>query len=78
VISTRASIILWSAGSGILLGLFVDAVAIGVWALISGFVPSLAPRNFPRWATAGTALLLAAIPLVGALLGYLEGRLKVE
>lgn len=74
----RASIILWSAGSGILLGLFIDAAAIGVWALLSGFVPAIAPKNFPRWASVGAALVLALVPLVGAVLGYLEGRLKVE
>lgn len=76
--STRASIILWSAGSGILAGLFIDALLIGVWTLLGTMMPSLAPRNFPRWASMAAALLLAAIPLAACVLGYLEGRLKVE
>lgn len=76
--STRASIILWSAGSGILLGLFVDALLIGIWTLIATAVPSIAPRNFSRWASIGATLLLASIPIAAGILGYLEGRLKVE
>ncbi|MEO5568336.1 MAG: hypothetical protein ABIR92_07575 [Gemmatimonadaceae bacterium] len=76
--STRASIILWSAGSGILLGLFVDALLIGVWTLIAAAVPSMAPRHFSRWASTAATLLLASIPIAAGILGYLEGRLKVE
>ena len=76
--TTRASIIMWSAGSGILLGVFLDAVLIGIWALVSTAVPALATRHFPRWAVAIAALLLAAIPIATGVLGYLEGRLKVD
>lgn len=74
--STRASIILWSAGSGILLGLFIDAILIGVWTLAATGLPSIAPRNFPRWAAVVAMLLLLGIPVVAGVLGYLEGRLK--
>lgn len=76
--STRASIILWSAGSGVLLGLFIDALLIGIWMVASAVVPSIAPRNFPRWAMVGAALLLTAVPLAAMILGYLEGRLKLS
>ena len=76
--STRASIILWSAGGGILLGLFIDALLLGLWTLVAIAIPSLAPRAFPRWASAITAVLLAAIPIAACVLGYLEGRLKLE
>jgi hypothetical protein len=77
-LSTRASIILWSAGSGVLLGLFIDAVLVGLWALAATAIPSLSARSFSRWTSVAVALLLASIPLAGAVLGYLEGRLKVR
>ena len=44
----------------------------------SAAMPSLAPRNFPRWATLSAILVLATIPIVAAVLGYLEGRLKLN
>lgn len=76
--STRASILLWSAGSGVLLGLFVDALLIGLWMLVAAAIPSITPRNFPRWASIGALVLLAAIPIAATVLGYLEGRLKLH
>jgi hypothetical protein len=76
--TTRASIIMWSAGSGVLLGLFIDATLIGLWTLLGAMIPSAAPRNPPRWATAIAIVLLAAVPLVAGVLGYLEGRLKTD
>ena len=76
--STRASIILWSAGSGVLLGLFIDALLVGVWMVASAAMPGIAPRNFPKWAAVAALLLLTAIPLAAGVLGYLEGRLKLD
>jgi hypothetical protein len=76
--TTRASIIFWSAGGGILLGLFIDAALIGLWALVNAAVPAVAARQFPRWLAAVAAVLLAAVPIVSGILGYLEGRLKVD
>jgi hypothetical protein len=76
--TARASIILWSAGSGLLLGLFVDAAVIGIWMLVGALVPALTPRTVPRWAAALSLLVLSAIPIVAATLGYLEGRLKAS
>lgn len=73
--STRASIILWSTGSGVLLGIFIDALILGIWAAATTFLP---PRPWPRWASAGALTLLLVIPLAAGLLGYLEGRLKLE
>ena len=69
---------MWSAGSGIVLGLIVDAMLIGAWLVTSNFLPSLSPRSLPRWAMIATVSALIAIPLVGCVLGYLEGRLKVS
>jgi hypothetical protein len=77
-VATRASIIIWSAGSGLLLGVFIDAALVGIWMVISALLPALAPRAFPRWLGAVTAALLAAVPLALAAMGYLEGRLKTN
>ncbi len=76
--STRASIIFWSVGSGVLLGLFIDAAAVGIWLVASGVMPAMTPRQLPRWFAALAALALAAVPTAVGILGYLEGRLKAN
>lgn len=76
--TTRASIIIWSAGSGLLLGLFIDAALVGVWMIVSALTPALAPKPLPRWLCAFSVLVLAALPLCAAVLGFLEGRLKAS
>jgi hypothetical protein len=68
----------WSAGSGLLIGLLIDAQLIGRWMLFWTAAPVLAPRSFPRWATAGAVFVLVAISLAACVLGYLEGRLKLD
>ena len=76
--TTRASIIMWSAGSGLLLGLFLDAAIVGIWMVLSSLVPALAPRQLPRWFAIPAVLALAAVPIAAGILGYLEGRLKID
>jgi hypothetical protein len=76
--SARTSILVWSAGSGLLLGLIIDAALIGVWALVSSAVPGMSVREWPKWALGLAALLLASIPIAAGVLGYLEGRLKLN
>jgi small-conductance mechanosensitive channel len=72
----RASILLWSTASGIILGLFIDATLIGVALLLSAVFPGVSARWHHRWLTLTVVVILAAIPVVMALLGYLEGELK--
>jgi hypothetical protein len=72
----RTSILLWSMASGAILGLFLDATLIGVALLLSAVVPGLSTRLHHRWLTTAAAIVLAIIPLVLAVLGYLEGELK--
>ena len=72
----RASILLWSTASGLILGLFVDAILIGMALLFSSLIPSITARVAHRWFLLAATGLLAVIPLVLALLGYLEGKLK--
>jgi hypothetical protein len=76
--STRASVLFWSAGSGIVLGLIADALIFGAWMVASNFLPALSPRHLPRWATLTSLAALSLIPIVAGLIGYLEGRLKLS
>lgn len=72
----RASILLWSTASGIILGLFIDATLTGVALLLAAVVPGLSARLHHRWITGAAAAVLVVIPAVLAVLGYLEGELK--
>ena len=70
----RASVIWWSAASGAILGVFIDAILLGVALLFSSVVPV---REYPRWLLAAGGAALAGVIVAMTLLGYLEGRLKV-
>jgi hypothetical protein len=72
----RTSILVWSTISGIILGLFVDATLIGVALLFGAIAPAVTTRLQQRWIVLAAAGLLAIIPIVLAVLGFLEGRLK--
>jgi hypothetical protein len=80
MMTTRASVIAWSTGAGLLLGVFIDALLVGVWLVVISILPSIASLRaaWPRLTLAVFGLLLAAIPLVAALLGFFEGRLKTS
>jgi len=69
----RATVIWWSAASGAVLGIFVDAILIGVALLFSSVLPV---REYPRWLLAAGWFILAGVMLVMTVLGYFEGRLK--
>lgn len=72
----RASILLWSTASGIILGVFIDATLAGVALLLSAVAPGLSARLHHRWLAGAATIVLVLIPLVLAVLGYLEGELK--
>jgi hypothetical protein len=72
----RASILLWSTASGVILGVFIDATLIGVALLLSTLLPGVSARLHHRWLLISASAVLAAIPVVLAVLGYLEGQLK--
>jgi len=69
----RASVIWWSAASGAVLGVFIDAILLGVALLFSSLLPM---REYPRWLLAVGWVALAGVMLVMVVLGYFEGRLK--
>jgi hypothetical protein len=60
----------------VILGFFVDATLIGVALLLSAVLPAVSTRLHHRWLALCASVVLAAIPLVLAVLGYLEGELK--
>jgi hypothetical protein len=70
----RAAVLVWSTLSGAILGLFVDAMLVGVAAIVAAFVPHLRIAN--RWVIGSAAAALVAILVGMTVLGYLEGRLK--
>ena len=74
----RASIIAWSTFSGVLLALFVAVLLIGVVATIAAIFPESAGRFVARWRAVGLVMALVVLPLLGAVAGFLEGRLKAE
>jgi len=69
----RATVIWWSAVSGAVLGVFIDAILVGVALLFSALVPA---RDYPRWLLSLAWIALAGVLLGMTVLGYLEGRLK--
>jgi voltage-gated potassium channel Kch len=72
----RASILLWSTASGLILGLFIEATLVGVALLFSTIVPGVAARLHYRWLAIAVTVALAGVPVVMAVLGLLEGKLK--
>jgi hypothetical protein len=69
----RATVIWWSAASGAVLGVFIDAILMGVALLFSSVLPV---REYPRWLLAAGLVALVSVMLVMTALGYFEGRLK--
>lgn len=69
--------LLWSAGMGLIIGLFggVAVLAVLVIATELALVPA---RIAERYRTAALVLLLVVVPLVGTVLGWLEGRAKLD
>ncbi|MEP6494369.1 MAG: hypothetical protein ABJF01_16920 [bacterium] len=74
----RGSILLWSTASGVILGLFIDATLIGVALLLGAVVPAVSARLHVRLFVLCAAAVLAIIPLSLAVLGFLEGELKLR
>jgi hypothetical protein len=73
----RASILLWSALSGVVMGIVADALLVGLVLLVSFVAPATVDRLMhARWAVAIAAIILTLVLIAGAVLGYLEGELK--
>ena len=76
----RSSILGWSAVSGGVIGLIVGVLLIGATVLILSVVPpsSAVVRSLGRRAVPLSVALVAAFVTAGSVVGYLEGRLKLD
>ena len=73
----RTTILGWSAFSGLLLGLLAGLLVFAVIIVAGELAPSVA-RLGTRARGAVAFVAFVVVPLVGAALGWLEGRLKLE
>ena len=74
----RTTIVLWSAISGAILGLFIDATLIGVALVFFAAIPGLFARLQHRWVAVGAVTVLTLILTGSVALGYFEGQLKTR
>ena len=70
--------LLWSAASGLVVGLLAGVALLALLTLVVNVVPGLSGRLVERLRGPVVLVLLLFVPLVGAVLGYLEGRAKLS
>jgi len=73
----RSEILFQSALSGAVMGLIAAVALFGVGIVIAFVAPGLADRIAGRWLAAVLVVIFVAIPAAGAVVGFLEGRLKL-
>ncbi len=74
---TRTAMLLWSAASGLVVGLLAGVGLLALVTLVVNVVPGIPERLVDRMRGPMLVLLLVLVPLVSAVLGYLEGRAKL-
>ena len=74
----RATVLAWSAISGLVVGALAGAALFGVLAVGAAFLPVSAARLADRLRGPALVLCFLVLPALGAVLGYLEGRLKLR
>ena len=74
----RATFLAWSAVSGLVVGVLAGAALFGVLAIVAAFLPAALARLADRLRGPALILCFLIIPALGAVLGYLEGRLKLR
>ena len=75
---TRTAMLLWSAASGLVVGLLAGVSLLALLTLVVNVVPGIPERFVDRMRVPVLVLLLLGVPLLAALLGYLEGRVKIS
>lgn len=75
--SLRTEILFQSALSGAVMGLIAAVALFGVGLVIAFVAPGIVGRLNGRWLTAVLVLIFVGIPAAGAVVGYLEGKLKL-
>jgi hypothetical protein len=68
----------WSAASGLVIGLMAGIALLALLTLVVQVIPGIPARLVERLRVPTLLVLLLLVPVVGALLGYLEGRAKLE
>ena len=74
----RATILGWSALSGLVLGLMAGLMAFGVLVIGGELAAGVIPRMATRARGIAAFITLVVVPIIGATLGWLEGRLKLQ
>ena len=74
----RATILGWSAVSGVVLGFILGVLVFAVVVVGGELLPGAIPRLAGRARTLTLLFSFVALPAAGALLGWLEGRLKLQ
>ena len=74
----RGTILGWSAASGLVLGLIAGLLTFSVIVVAAELAPSVIPRLSARARGIAAVITLVGVPLVGATIGWLEGRLKLQ
>lgn len=75
---TRSTLLLWSAASGLVVGLLAGVALLALLTLLVNLIPGVSERVAERLRGPVILLLLLFVPLIGAVLGYLEGRAKLS
>ena len=74
----RATILGWSAVSGLVLGLIAGIILYATLILSGELLSGVVPRIAGRARVAAALLSFVLLPLAGAVLGWLEGKLKLR
>jgi hypothetical protein len=74
----RATILGWSTASGFILGLFIGLALFAVLVISGELAAGVIPRLGGRVRAVVTVFSFVVLPLAGAMLGWLEGRLKLQ
>ena len=74
----RTSIVAWSAVSGLVLGLIGGILLFAALVAAGELLPSIVPRLGGRARIVTVLFSFVLLPLVGAALGWMEGRLKLR
>jgi hypothetical protein len=74
---TRVQLLAWATLSGLAMGLIGGVLLTAALVLVAQVAP-LPARLVDRLRVPVLVLLLVGVPLIGAVLGYLEGRAKLD
>jgi len=74
----RTTILAWSTISGLVLGLMAGLLVFAMLVLGGELAPAVMSRFGARARGIATFITLGLLPLAGGVLGWLEGRLKLQ